>query len=64
MSSGTSNRRRGRPARSTTFQLVPVRHATPNPRKFGRAFLALAVYRGELQVESENAEGEARDGTA
>ena len=64
MSSGTSNRRRGRPARSTTFQLVPVRHATPNSRKLGRAFLALAVHRAELEVDFESAEGEARNGTA
>jgi hypothetical protein len=55
MSSGTSNRRRGRPARSTTFQLVPVRHATPNSRKLGRAFLALAVHRAELEVDFESA---------
>lgn len=64
MSSGSSNRRRGRPARSTTFQLVPVRHATPNPRKFGRAFLALAVHRAELEVDFEIADEEARNGTA
>ena len=64
MSSGTSNRHRGRPARSTTFQLVPVRHATPNPRKLGRAFLALAVHRAELEVDFGIAEGEARNGTA
>lgn len=64
MSSGTSNRRRGRPARSTTFQLVPVRHATPNTRKLGRAFLALAVHRAELEVDYEIADGEARHGTA
>ena len=64
MSSDASNRRRGRPARSTTFQLVPVRHATPNPRTLGRAFRALAVHRGELQVDIESVEGEARNGTA
>lgn len=64
MSRAQSNRRRGRPAKSTTFQLVPVRHATPNPRKLGRAFLALAVHRAELQVDSESAEGETRNGTA
>jgi len=64
MSSGTSNRRRGRPARSTTFQLVPVRHATPNPHKLGRAFLALAIHRAELQIDFEVTEGENRDGTA
>jgi len=64
MSSGTSNRRRGRPARSTTFQLVPIRHATLNSRKLGRAFLALAIHRAELQVDCESTEGEARNGTA
>ena len=64
MSNGTSNRRRGRPARSTTFQLVPVRHDTPNPRKLGRAFLALAVHRAELEVDFEIADGETPNGTA
>ena len=64
MSRAQSNRRRGRPARSTAFTLVPVRHATPNPRKLGRAFLALAIHRAELQVDSETTEGEGRDGTS
>ena len=64
MSRAQSNRRRGRPARSATFYLVPVRHATPNPRKLGRAFLALAVRRAELQNEFESTEGGTRDGTA
>ena len=64
MSSGTSNRRRGRPARSTTFQLVPIRHATLNSRKLGRAFLALAIHRAESQVDFDDTEGEARNGTA
>lgn len=63
MSRAKSNRGRGRPARSTSFYLVPVRHATPNPRKFGRAFLAAAVHRGEPQGEVESTEGGARDGT-
>jgi hypothetical protein len=60
MSTGTPSRRRGRPAKSTTFQIVPVRHAAPNPRKLSRAFLALAIHRAESQ---EDAEGEVRDGT-
>ena len=64
MSSATPSRRRGRPARSTTFQLVPVRHATPNPRKLGRAFLALAIHRAESQVDTEDTEGEVHDGTS
>ena len=64
MSRAQSNRRRGRPARSATFQLVPVRHDSPNARKLGRAFLALAIHRAELHVDSETAEEEARDGTA
>jgi hypothetical protein len=64
MSGRASNRRRGRPARSTTFQLIPVRHTTPNARKLGRAFLALAIHRAELQVDSEGVDLEARDGTA
>ena len=64
MSRSTSNRRRGRPARSTAFTLVPVRHATPNPRKLGRAFLALAVHRAESQINSESADEEGSDGTA
>lgn len=62
MSRAKSNRRRGRPALSTSFQLVPVRHATPNPRKLGRAFLALAVHRSELQGELESTEGGIHDG--
>jgi hypothetical protein len=61
MSSGKPSRRRGRPAKSSTFQLVPVRHATPNARKLSRAFLALAIHRGESQ---EDDEGEVRDGTS
>ena len=64
MSSGTSNRRRGRPARSTDFTLVPIRHATPNPRKLGRAFLALAAHRAQSQVDSESADEEVSDGAA
>jgi hypothetical protein len=64
MSSDTPSRRRGRPARSTTFQLVPVRHATPDPRKLGRAFLALAIHQTESQVDIENVEGEVHDGTS
>ena len=35
MSRVKSNRRRGRPAQSGAFYLVPVRHAAPNPRKLG-----------------------------
>ena len=61
MSSGAPSRRRGRPARSTTFQLVPVRLATPNPRKLSRAFLALAIHHAESQ---EVGEGEVNDGTS
>jgi hypothetical protein len=64
MSSGTPSRRRGRPAKSTTFQLVPVRLATPNPRKLSRAFLALAIHHAESQADSEDAEREVRDGTS
>ena len=64
MSSDKPSRRRGRPALSSTFQLVPVRHATPNPRKLGRAFLALAIHRAEPQVNIENTEGEVNDGTS
>jgi len=61
MSSSTPSPRRGRPAKSTTFQLVPVRLATPNPRKLSRAFLALAIRHAESQ---EVGEGEVRDGTS
>jgi len=64
MSQAKSNRGRGRPARSATFYLVPVRHATPNPRKLGRAFLALAVHHGELQEEVESTKGGISDGTS
>ena len=64
MSSGPSKRRRGRPARSATFQLVPVRHDSPNARKLGRAFLALAIHRAQSHVDLESAEEEAHDGTA
>lgn len=64
MSSDKPSRRRGRPARSMTFQLVPVRHATANPRKLGRAFLALAIHQAESQVNIENTEGEVHDGTS
>ena len=61
MSRGTSTRRRGRPARSTTFTLVPVRHVTPNPRKLGRAFLALALYRAQSRVNPKSPEAKVSD---
>jgi hypothetical protein len=65
MSRAKSGRSRGRPPRSTTFKLVPIRHTTPNPQKLGRAFLTLAVHRGELQVDLvEGTEGEPQNGTA
>ena len=64
MKRAQSNRRRGRPARSATFQLVPVRHDSPNARKLGRAFLALAIHRAQSQVDLESAVEEGRDGTA
>lgn len=64
MSSASPNRRRGRPVRSTSFQLVPVRHATPNPRKLGRAFLALAIHRADSQGNGEDTEGEVHDGAS
>ena len=63
MSRAKSNRGRGRPARSAAFYLVPVRHTTPNPRKLGKAFLALAVHRAETQRELEGTEGGTSDGT-
>jgi hypothetical protein len=43
---------------------VPVRHATPNVQKLGRAFLALAIHRGELEVDFNSTEVENGDGTA
>jgi hypothetical protein len=64
VSNDKPSRRRGRPTRSTTFQLVPVRHATPNPRKLGRAFLALAIHRAQSQLDGENIEGGVHDGTS
>ena len=64
MSGGTPKRRRGRPTKSTSFKLVPVRNATPNAQKLGRAFLALAVHQADLQVDTQLVDEEAQDGTA
>lgn len=32
------------------FTLKPVLHGSPDPRKLGRAFLALAIHLGNLEV--------------
>lgn len=40
---GTGNRR-GRPATSHTVRIVPIPREHPDPRKLGRAFLALALH--------------------
>jgi len=48
--SGQPKRGRGRPQSSKNFRLVPVPHATPDHRKLGRAFLALAIHQAEPQA--------------
>jgi len=50
MSRKRSGRNRGRPARSMHFTLRPIPRATPDPRKLGRAFLALAIHSGNLEI--------------
>ena len=51
MSRKRTGRNRGRPTRSTHFTLRPIQRATPDPRKLGRAFLALAIHNGDLEVD-------------
>jgi hypothetical protein len=51
MSSGKSRKVRGRRSVSKNFKLVTVPHASPDVRKLGRAFLALALHGSELHTE-------------
>lgn len=55
---------RGRPARSMHFTLRPIPRATPDPRKLGRAFLALAIHKGNLEFDQSTIPKEGRYGTS
>jgi hypothetical protein len=62
MSSGKSRKVRGRRSASKNFKLVTVPHASPDVRKLGRAFLALALHGSELHAEATTKE--TNDGAA
>lgn len=64
MSRKRTGRNRGRPARSMHFTLRPIPRATPDPRKLGRAFLALAIHNGNLKVDQSALPKESLNGTS
>lgn len=57
-------RGRGRPATSSNFTIVPVPHQTPDARKLGRAFVALALHRAAINVAQVEQAEEAGDESA
>lgn len=46
----TSTQGRGRPGTAHQLRVVPVPHSNPDPRKLGRALLALALHRAEADT--------------
>lgn len=64
MSRKRTGRNRGRPARSMHFTVRPIPRATPDPRKLGRAFLALAIHNGVLEIDPSVLPKEDLDGTS
>lgn len=64
MSRKRTGRNRGRPARSMHFTLRPIPRATPDPRKLGRAFLALAIRNGNMEIDQSALPKEGRNGTS
>lgn len=54
-------RGRGRPATSLSFTIVPVPHQTPDARKLGRAFVALALHRAAIDRADQSTTEEASD---
>lgn len=64
MSRKRTGRSRGRPARSMHFTLRPIPRAAPDPRKLGRAFLALAIHKGNLEVDQSALPKERLNGTS
>jgi hypothetical protein len=57
-------RGRGRPATSSNFTIVPVPHQTPDARKLGRAFIALALHRAAIDAAQVEQAEEAGDESA
>lgn len=57
-------RGRGRPATSSNFTIVPVPHQTPDARKLGRAFVALALHRAAINAAQLEQAEEAGDESA
>lgn len=51
---------RGRPTTAHQLRIVPVPHSNPDPRKLGRALLALALH----QAQEDAAENDDHDGTS
>lgn len=44
---------RGRPSASGKVRIVPIPHETPDARKLGRAFLALALHQAAQSTRPE-----------
>lgn len=44
---------RGRPSTAGSVRIVPIPHEQPDPRKLGRAFLALALHQSSLEAEAQ-----------
>ena len=64
MSRKRTGRNRGRPSRSMHFTVRPIPRATPDPRKLGRAFLALAIHNQNLEVDQSELPKERLYGTS
>jgi len=49
-------RGRGRPRQSDAFRVVPVPHTQVDPRKLGRAIVALVLHQREEQESAQSRE--------
>ena len=56
-----NKRGRGRPATAHQVQVIAVRQERPDAKKLGRAFLALALHRAQLEADAATSADADRD---